>query len=73
MKTYTHRSEKLDALLNKRVRITTKNNSIHEGILFYNEKCCEPLFLRSNMYYLRLDDGNYMGFFKRFLRRVKEV
>lgn len=67
----THRSDKLDSLLGKRVRITFYDSTIATGYLLFNKICTEPLYLKRGCYYVLQRNGVYLGFRKSHIKRVE--
>lgn len=72
MKT-THRSEKLDAFLNQRVRITFWDNVTKEGKLIFNAHYEAPLYLTAGRYFLLLNNGCYLRFAKSSVKQIEKI
>lgn len=73
MKNYSHRSEKLDAFINKNVRVTFFDDSWSEGVLLFKEKLEPPLYLPCQRYYVLQNNGVYMGFAKTTVKRIENI
>ena len=69
----THRSKELDALLNKKVKITFFDDAVIIGILIWNDYCVAPRYLLRASYYVKQSNGIYYRFRKSHIKRVEKI
>lgn len=72
---YNHRSEKLDALLNKKVKIVFWDDKTAKGILIWNERAgSPPRYLASRGYYLNLiGESGCLHFKKSHVKKIEKL
>lgn len=72
---YSHRSEKLDALLNQKVKIVFWDETTAEGVLFWSEKAgSPPRYLSFRGYYLNLiGESGCLHFKKSKIKKIEKL
>lgn len=69
----THRDNRLDERLGKRVRVVFWDGSFVEGVVFWQEKFEPPKYLKPKCYHLTTDEGFDWAIRKTHVKRVIEI